>query len=397
MIRCSNLRNDIFHTPLPPFTTALLCLGICALLAGTGCRGVGAGLMRTEETVFSGTIETQEIRVGSKTGGRVVEVLVSEGQQVETSQPLVRFDTAELESLLAQTEARVSQQEARLARLERGARREEKSQAEAATGAARAGLDALRTWPRPEEVGQARGSLSAAEAERGNAQALFSRMTRLSQTGDVSQQELDATSFRLEQAKSRVEVEKKRLELLLNGSRREEIRAAEERLRQAEEAERLVRNGPRPEEIADARAQLAEARARLDQVRIQLREGAVNAPARATVEVLTVRPGDLITPNQVVARLLENDQLRVRIFVPEPQLGLVSVGQQATIKIDTFTDRAFSGTVEQINSQGEFTPRNVQSRDERNHQVFGVRIRLDNREGILKAGMAADVTLRPRR
>ena len=359
----------------------------------SGCGGSGLGFRRQEGLVFSGTIETHEIRVGSKVGGRVLEVLVREGQEVQAGQPLVRFDTAELEALMEQSEARIEQQMARLERLEQGSRSEEKAQARAATEAARANLEAIRTWPRPEEVAQAKASVAAAEAELGNAQANFARVQRLRQTGDNSQQEADAATFRLDQTRARVDLEKKRLDLLLNGSRKEDIRVAEERLRQAQEVERQVLAGPRAEEIMDARAQLAEAQARAEQIKVQLAEGTVAAPAHAVVEVLPTRPGDLLVPNQVVARLLEKEQIWVRIYIPEPQLGLIRVGQKARIKVDTFQDREFSGVIEQINSQGEFTPRNIQSRDERNHQVFGVKVRIDNREGVLKPGMAAEVIL----
>ncbi len=189
---------------------------------------------------------------------------------------------------------------------------------------------------------------------------------------------------------------KDQLQLLLNGSRPEDVRAAEERWRQAQAAEKLVLAGARAEEIQDARAQLAEANARLDQLNVQIAEGEVRAPVRALVESISVRPGDLVTPNQAIARLLESDQIWVRIYVPEPQLSSVKVGQRARIKVDTVGNsppREFEGVVEQINAQGEFTPRNVQSRDERNHQVFGVKVRIDNRDGTLKSGMAADVTL----
>jgi len=119
----------------------------------------------------------------------------------------------------------------------------------------------------------------------------------------------------------------------------------------------------------------------------------VEAPANSVVEVVSVRPGDLLTPNQPVARLLEKDQIWVRIYIPEPQLGLVKVGQPAKIAVDTFPKAAFAGVIEQINSEGEFTPRNIQSRDERANQVFGVKVRIDNREGKLKPGMSADVTI----
>src|SRR5207244_13331223 len=98
------------------------------------------------------------------------------------------------------------------------------------------------------------------------------------------------------------------------------------------------------------------------------------------LEAVSVRPGDLTTPNQTVAKLLELDQIWVRIYVPEPQLGLVKVGQRAKLRVDTFPNRTFDGVVEQINAQCEFTPRNIQSRDERNHQMFGVKVGLDNRD-----------------
>ncbi len=366
---------------------------ISITLLTINCTSSGFGFRTESELDFSGTIETREIRVGSKVGGRVAEVLVREGQEVDAGQALVRFDVAELRSQLEQAVARVDQQTARLTRLERGARPEEKAQSSAATETARANLDAIRNWPRQEEVAQARAAVAAAQADMSNAEATYSRAEKLRENGDLSMQEYDQAKYRMENMRARLDAEKKRLDLLLNGSRKEEIRAAEERLRQATEAERLVLAGPRVEEIADARAQLAEAKARVDQIKIQLSEGDVLSPANAVAEVISIRPGDLLAPNQTVARLLEKDQIWVRIYIPEPQLGLVKVGQKAEIKVDTFRDRTFNGVIEQINSQGEFTPRNIQSRDERNHQVFGVKVRIDNKEGILKAGMAAEVKL----
>ncbi|HZS06461.1 MAG TPA: efflux RND transporter periplasmic adaptor subunit [Blastocatellia bacterium] len=377
--------------------TSLLALAASAptiLLISCANRGFTFGGEKPQ--VFSGTIETREIRVGSKAGGRVTGVLVEEGQAVEPDQPLVRFDVAELEAQRSQAEARIAQQRARLERLQHGARPEEIAQARAATETARASYEAVRTWPRPEEVEQARASLAAAEADLGNAQSAFERAQRLRATGDISQQEFDSAKFRLENMRARRDAEKKRLDLLQNGSRPQDVRAAQERYRQAQEAERLVRAGPRTEEIADAKAQLAEAQARLEQIKVQLAEGEVKAPSKAIVEAVSVRPGDLVTPNQTIAKLLERDQIWVRIYIPEPQLGNIRVGQHAKVKVDTFRDQSFDGVIEQINEQGEFTPRNVQSRDERNHQVFGVKVKIDNREGKLKSGMAADVTLENR-
>lgn len=318
---------------------------------------------------------------------------MQEGQEAPAGQALIRFDIAELLAQRAQAEARIAQQKARLERLLHGARPEEVAQAHAATETARANLEAVRNWPRPEEIAQARATLAAAEADAQNAQAAYQRSERLRATGDIAQQEFDAAKYRLDNLIARRNAVKDQLQLLLNGSRPEDVRAAEERYRQAQAAEQLVRAGARAEEIQDARAQLAEAQARLDQLNAQIAEGEVRAPVHALVESISVRPGDLVTPNQAIARLLESDQIWVRIYVPEPQLGVIKTGQHARIKVDTFPNRDFEGVVEQINAQGEFTPRNVQSRDERNHQVFGVKVRIDNRDGALKSGMAADVTL----
>ena len=375
--------------------THRLCFALWLTLGYTlsqlGCNGTALGFKRENPLLFSGTLETREIRVGSKAGGRVVSVSVQEGQTVKTGDPLVQLDMADLEAQRAQAVARIAQHQARLTRLLNGARPEEKRQAQAVTATALANLEAIRNWPRPEEIEQARAALAGAEAELNNAAASLARVSKLRQNGDIAQQEYDSARFRQENLQARRDAEKKRLDLLLNGSRKEDIRAAEQRHRQAQEAERLVASGARAEEIADARAQLAEAQARLKQLEVQLAEGLVTAPADATVEVVSIRPGDLLTPNQPVARLLESNQLFVRIYVPEPLIQNIKVGQKAKLKTDTGEE--FDGAIEQISTQGEFTPRNVQSRNERNHLVFAVKVRPVNQGGKLKAGMAAEVTL----
>src|SRR5262245_45849760 len=143
------------------------------------CANGGFGFRKEDPLLFSGTIETREIRVGSKVGGRVTEVLVLEGQETHAGQTIVRFDVAGVEAQRLQAEARIAQQQARLERLERGARPEEKAQARAATETAHANLEAVRNWPRPEEIEQARASLAAAEADLNNAEVSFQRPSKL--------------------------------------------------------------------------------------------------------------------------------------------------------------------------------------------------------------------------
>jgi HlyD family secretion protein len=342
---------------------------------------------------FHGTVETREIKIGSRVGGRVTEVLVEEGNSVEINQPLVRFDVAELHSQLKQSEARVAQQRARLDQLIRGFRVEEIAQASAVTGTAKASFEVMRNGARPEDIAQVKASVAAIEAEVASAKISYERFNLLHQSGDLSRHEVDSAKYRYEAISARRDAEMKKMEVVINGNRHEEIQGASERLRQAEQAEKMIRVGARPEEIADARAQLAEAQAKVEQFKVLIAEGELHAPAHARVEAISIRPGDVITADQSVMKLLEADQLFVRMFIPEPDLAKIKIGQQVNVKIDAADEQVLIGIIEQINEQGEFTPRNVQSRDERNHQVFGVKIKLNNSAGNLKAGMAVSVNL----
>jgi HlyD family secretion protein len=111
------------------------------------------------------------------------------------------------------------------------------------------------------------------------------------------------------------------------------------------------------------------------------------------VEILAVRKGDLVAPNQPIVRALRAGDMWVKVYVPETQLGRLRLGQRTDVTNDSYPGRTFLGIVVQIGAQSEFTPRNVQSPDERRHEVFSVKIRVADPEGIFKSGMAAEVTL----
>ena len=153
----------------------------------------------------------------------------------------------------------------------------------------------------------------------------------------------------------------------------------------AQSRHELLLAGTRAERLTAARAQLAE-------VDAQLRELTVTSPTNCVLETLSVKVGDVVPANREVATLLLTNHLWVRVFVPEPSLGRVKLGESATVLVDAFPGRDFKGVIEQIARAAEFTPRNVQTTGERVKQVFGVKVRLDNKDGDLRAGMTADVT-----
>ncbi len=153
-----------------------------------------------------------------------------------------------------------------------------------------------------------------------------------------------------------------------------------------------AQRGNRQEDIAAARADLDRERQHLAYLERQRTELVVTAPAAGVIESMDLRPGDLAAPNQAVATLLEPDQIWVRVFVPETQMGLVHIGKPVAITVDTFPHRSFRGRVVEIRSQGEYTPRNLQTLDQRADEVFGVKVQIEPAPE-LKAGMAAIVDL----
>lgn len=155
---------------------------------------------------------------------------------------------------------------------------------------------------------------------------------------------------------------------------------------------RLLQKGARPEDVATARAEVAQQEARLATLLRQRAETDILASVSGVVQSIKVRPGDLVAPGQGVAELLEQNQLWVRIYVPETMLGAVHIGAPVTVYTDTDPHRPFRGRVAQVSSQGEYTPRNIQTRAQRAEEVFGVKVVVDP-DPALKAGMAATVDL----
>ncbi|HEY3123348.1 MAG TPA: HlyD family efflux transporter periplasmic adaptor subunit [Thermoanaerobaculia bacterium] len=217
---------------------------------------------------------------------------------------------------------------------------------------AQASLTKALRGPRVEEIASARALAENAERERLRQKALLDQ-------GLVPQQQYDAAAT---QAKT------------------------------SREALLALQRGNRPEDIAAARATLEAEQRQLGYLERQKAESVVAAPAVGVIESMDLRPGDLVGPNQPVARMLEPSQLWVRVYVPEPQLGRVRVGQKAALTVDTFPKRDFPGKVVEIRTQSEYTPRNVQTLDQRMDQVFGVKVAIDPTPE-LKPGMAATVRL----
>ncbi|HEY4056938.1 MAG TPA: efflux RND transporter periplasmic adaptor subunit [Kofleriaceae bacterium] len=339
---------------------------------------------------WAGTVESRTVSVGSRTGGRIAKILVQEGDRVKGGQVLVELEHGDLDAQHAGASAQLAQAQATLDKLKAGARPEEIEQANARAAAAGAALQETRRGSRVEEVAGAEARVAQAQAVVDKAKLDADRTHRLVERNAVAQAEGDAADTQLKTATAERDAQQKILDLLRSGARVEEKAQAAARANEAQAAAKLVASGARVEDIRAAQALVDSAKARVDQLDVMLAELQVKAPVAARVESLQLRPGDILAPNATAATLLEDDQLYVRLYVPETEIGRIKVGDQVPIRVDSF-DRTFKGKVDHIDAQGEYSPRNLQTADERADQVFAARIALIEGKDDLRAGMAATI------
>lgn len=315
----------------------LLILSI-GLLTATG-YAVWRTQERGGEFVVSGIIEVDDIHVGSRVGGRVLKVVAREGQSVRAGDVLVLLEPYELNASLAEARASLRQTEARLAELVTGYRRG--------------------------EIDQAKAEWLAVKAQHENAEKFRQRMKEMIERKLIAHQEYDDANAKADEVEQKMKSVKERYDLLLAGTR--------------------------PEEIAQAQASVEMARARLELLKTQLNETIIRSPQDAVVEVLDLEPGDLVGAGKPVATLLRTSSLWVRAYLPENRLGHVQPELKVKVRVDSFPRRDFSGIVRRIHRQAEFTPRNVQTVEERVLQVFQIEVIIDDPDRLLRPGMNADV------
>ncbi len=342
---------------------------------------------------WSGTVEARTISIGSRVGGRVKEILVREGDRVAKDQPLLILEASDLPAQKLAAEGQLLQAQASLEKLERGSRPEEIEQARARAISATAAWAESRAGARSEQIKAAAARLDAAQVAADKAQLDVTRMRKLFVSGAASQSEADNAETNLRSMSAQRDAASEALDELKNGTRVEDLKQAEGRALEAQANAKMVVSGSRVEDIKAAQGVVNAAQGKLDQIKVMLDELTIRAPRDSRIQSLDLRPGDILGPNATAATLLEMDQLYVRIYIPETQLGHVQLGQKVPVTVDSFPDREFKGEVEFISGQGEYSPRNLQTADERADQVFAARVGLRDGTDVLRAGMAAFISV----
>lgn len=287
----------------------------------------------------SGTVEATEVRMTFRMAGTLANRWVREGDSVSVGQPIAQLDKREAEARLREAGAAVAVARAELAEHTAGYRAEEIAAARAAVQEARVNFDRLR-------------------GEAARSQSLFD-----AQAISREQRDLDVAAA--------------------------EMAAA--RLASAREHLAMLQAGYRPEQIDAARARLHQAEARQASAQILLDDATVTSPIEGVVTRTHAEVGETLAAGRTVATLAELRAPWIRVYIPEVDIGRIRLGAGARVRIDSYPDREFAGTVTFVASEAEFTPKNVQTQEERVKLVFAVDVRVDNPEGILKPGMPADV------
>lgn len=350
--------------------------------------------MRVEPLKVSGYVEADEIRLGSRVGGRVKTVHCHEGQAVTAGTLLLELEEFDLLARRAESAAQVAASEAELARLKNGFRAEEIAQAQARVDRLAAKHKVLVDGPRIEEINAARARRDLAIAQVERAKLTYDRLKELfaQESGSVSRDEVDRSTEEVKVTEQTQRVREEELKLLEKGSRAEEIAAAAAELREAEQSLQLFTTGNRPEDIAQAEATVEAAKAALAASEVQLNELQIRASTDGVVEAIELQPGDMVGMGAPVLSLMDTRTLWVRAYIPESRLN-ISLEQQVRVTTDSFTSESFRGKVTFISRQAEFTPRNIQTPEERSKQVFRIKVTLLDGLDKLRPGMAADVWL----
>ena len=340
--------------------------------------------------MLTGTVEADRIALASRIGGRVQTIHIKEGETVAKGQLVISLDDPILVAQQQTLGAQLNQAEAAYEDVANGVRPEEIAQARAGLQTAQARLDALRNGSRPEEIAAADAQVGLAETRREQAADAWSRAYNLYEDGVIPYQELETAEHNLDAADNNLAAAEEQAALVREGPRSEDIAAAESLVRQQKALLDLLEAGATTEELNQAASARDAAAGQLAVLSEQLEELRVHAPIGGILDRLHVEIGEVVTPNQSLAGIRRTDEIIVVAYLPEPDLGHVAIMQEVQIELPG--GDLLAGNIQTIASEAEFTPRNIQTPDERATQVFAMEVSIFRPPEFLRDGMT--VTLR---
>ena len=384
---------------MPPVLVLLIiaCLLVYFVLIRKG--------VRDGEIITSGHIEVTEVDMSFRLQGHVARLLVDEGARVKKGDVLAELDQEPIREKRDQAIAAVREFEAKVASLSlstsirQDVLEAEVKKAQAAVSAADARYQSLRTGSREEEIAEAAAARDKARTEWENRMADFKRIKDLYEGKNVSASQYDNALTGAEASRAAYLAAEERYKLVKAGPRKEAVMEGRANLAGSGAALSAAEAGSREVEKMklDLRAlhsQLDQARAALAVAEDDLRKSTLYAPFDAFVTVKDTEEKEFVQPGTPVVTLADLDEVWVKTYVPETQLGRVRLGQEADVLSDTFPGKVYRGKVTFISPEAEFTPKNVQTKEERVKLVYRIKVTLTNPNQELKAGMPVDVKIR---
>ncbi len=356
----------------------------------------------------SGNMEVTQASLSFKIPGILLERLVDEGQRVSAGQLIAKLESTDQQLAVTKAEAGLVHSKAFLAELEAGSRPEEIKAAWAQVQKARSALAELERGSREQEIADARAelerALAAAQGARSQflvAKADYGRFKRLLEDNVISPYEYDAVLKKyetaqstLEEANARVLSSREKLSLRLEGPRTEQIDQARAAFRRAQAEHALVKAGPRQEAIDQARAQVQVARESLREAKQHLAYTRLYSPFEGVILSKAAEKGEYLNPGSPVVSVGDLNHIWLRAYVNETDLGRIKQGQAATVTTDTYPAKTYQGHISFISSEAEFTPKSVQTFEERVKLVYRIKIDIHNPDWELKPGMPGDALIR---
>ena len=376
------------------------------LLFGVGILVyLGQRNVQQRELYYSGTIEAKHAELGFQVSGRIRDVLVDEGQLVEKDQALAVLGQSEYQARHEQAKAHLESFIKNLQRLEvvlevyKKTLPDEVARAEAGVKVLLSQLQELEAGYREQDIERARLAFSTSKDIMEEAGKNKVRYDRLFQKGIVSEKEWDAIKLKYETASKEFEKAKEALEMLREGVREETIQTARARLAEGkailkQAGSNLKKIDAAEKEVEAARAQAQAARSAVDLAKIHFEYTLLRAPFKGIITSRNIEPGEVVLPGREVMTLSDLSTVELKIFVGETEIGKVKPGQRAEVRVDSFPDKVYRGKVSFISPEGEFTPKIIQTHQERVKLVYLVKVSIPNPDLELKSGMPADAWLR---
>lgn len=354
---------------------------------------------------LSGNIEFRKFEMSFKTAGKLAELAVDEGGNVKVNQLLARLDRVQIDRIRDRDSAGVAVAESNLQQLrtaieyQQSTLASEMSVREAELRQAKAKLQELLDGARPQEIAQARAQASDLKVARDQAQREFDRAKKLIEKEDISQNQFDQYRTRFESASAQLQNAEQRLALILEGPRKTDIESARASVARAEAAIKLTAatrlDIERKREDLKARiADLSRSKAAVSVIDSQLDDTVLQSPVDGVVLTKSADPGEVLAAGTPVVTLGEIDKPWLRAYVPQTQLGRVQLGMPVAIKSDSYPDKTYQGKITYIASEAEFTPKQIQTPEERVKLVYRIKIEVENPNRELKLNMPVEAEIR---